>query len=234
MTSLPNTIPHRITQLHHRIAAACERAGRSPDEVTLVAVSKKMPPERIREAYEAGLRHFGENRIQEAAAKIPDLDIDVTWHLIGHLQRNKARQAVELFQSIQSIDSERLAREVSRRAEECGRRLPVLIEVNTSGEESKFGVTPGEAPGLIELTRDLPRLDLQGLMTIGPWSEDPEDARPAFKLLRRLTEAERERRADPLFLPVLSMGMTDDFEVAIEEGATLIRVGRAIFGERPA
>jgi pyridoxal phosphate enzyme (YggS family) len=201
-----------------------------------VAVTKRFPAELIHEAWQAGLRDFGENRIQEATEKIPraiELGVEATWHLVGHLQRNKARQAVDLFDWIQSIDSERLAEEVSKRVTSLSRTVPVLIEVNTSAEPTKYGVTPERFHELAAKVSELPGLELRGLMTVGPLTEDEAEMRAAFRLLRRLAEEERARLGDPDSLPVLSMGMTDDFEIAIEEGSTLVRVGRAIFGERP-
>jgi pyridoxal phosphate enzyme (YggS family) len=187
-----------------------------------VAVSKSFPAQAIEEAVAAGIAHIGENRVQEAVAKIPSLrHLPVTWHMVGHLQTNKAKTALELFDIIQSMDSLRLAEVLSRRAE---RAVPVLLEVNVAGEASKFGLSPQEVLQTAEAVARLPHLDVRGLMTIAPLVGDPEEVRPVFRELRRLRDA--------LGLPELSMGMTDDFEVAIEEGATLVRIGRAIFGER--
>jgi pyridoxal phosphate enzyme (YggS family) len=211
-----------------RITAACERAGRSPAGVTLVAVTKNFPPEAIREAHAAGVRHFGENRVQEAAAKLPslaDLSPPPTWHMVGHLQTNKVKTAIGLFDIIQSVDSLHLAESISRRAPHST-RVPVLLEVNVSGEASKQGLAPEALVEAVEAARGLPGIDVRGLMTVAPVVEDAETVRPVFRRLRELGET--------LDLPDLSMGMTDDFEVAVEEGATIVRVGRAIFGERPA
>jgi len=224
----------RLAELRQRIARAAARAARSPQEITIVAVTKTFPAERVREGWEAGLRDFGENRVQEAAGKIPAVGVKATWHLVGHLQTNKARQAVALFDWIQSLDSERVAREVSRHAAEAGRTIPVLIEVNTSGEETKFGASLADAASLASLIPGLPGLELRGFMTVGPLTEEAAAMRAAFRSLRTLAEAERARLGRPDALPVLSMGMTDDLEIAIEEGSTLIRVGRALFGDRPA
>jgi pyridoxal phosphate enzyme (YggS family) len=216
------TIAERLALVHQRVARAAERAGRSPAEVTVVAASKSFPAQAIEEAAAAGIAHIGENRVQEAAAKIPSLrHLPVTWHLVGHLQTNKAKTALELFDIIQSVDSLHLAEALSRRAQ---RPVPVLLEVNVAGEASKFGFSPQETLQAAESVARLPHLNVIGLMTIAPLVSDPEEVRPVFRELRRLR--------DTLGLPQLSMGMTDDFEVAIEEGATIVRIGRAIFGER--
>jgi len=217
------TIAERVAHIRQRVERAAERAGRSPAEVTIVAVSKGFPPSAIDEAMVAGIADIGENRVQEAAAKIAALrGLPVTWHLVGHLQTNKAKTALELFDIIHSVDSLHLAEVLSSRAQ---RPLPVLLEVNAAGETAKFGFPPGEVAAAVQSIARLPHLDLRGLMTVAPFVSDPETVRPVFRELRRLRDA--------LGLRELSMGMTDDFEVAIEEGATLVRVGRAIFGERP-
>jgi pyridoxal phosphate enzyme (YggS family) len=215
-----------------RIARAARRAGRDADEVTLVAVSKTVPAERVRAAIAAGLTVLGENRVQEAADKIPDAP-GATWHLVGPLQSNKAGRAVELFDAIQSVDSLALARRLDRLAGERrpGRPLPVLLQVNVAGDPSKAGFTPAgvaeAAAGLLAL----PNLRVDGLMTIGPLVDTPDAARPTFVALRDL--AATLRAGHPGLGAALSMGMTDDFEAAVEEGATIVRVGRALFGERP-
>lgn len=224
------TIAERIKSVFDRMEAACRRAGREPGSVRLVAVSKTHPPETVREAYEAGLRVFGESRVQEAAAKIPMCPGDISWHMIGHLQRNKARHAVQLFDVIHSADSLRLLETLDRLAQEAGRRPQVLLEVNVSGERSKFGMPPEEGPSLLEKATKLRNIQIVGLMTMPPFFEEPEKARPFFQRLRALRD---EWRAQTGFsLDELSMGMTHDFEIAIEEGATWVRVGTAIFGER--
>ena len=216
------TVAERLALVRERVARAAERAGRSPAEVTIVAVSKSFPTQAIEEAAAAGIAHVGENRVQEAAAKIPSLHhLPVTWHMVGHLQTNKAKTALELFDIIQSVDSLRLAEALNRRAE---RAIAVLLEVSVAGEASKFGFPPQEVVQAAEAVGRLPHLDVCGLMTIAPLVSDPEEVRPVFRELRRLRDA--------LGLAELSMGMTDDFEVAIEEGATVVRIGRAIFGER--
>ncbi|MBI5285178.1 MAG: YggS family pyridoxal phosphate-dependent enzyme [Chloroflexi bacterium] len=210
--------------VRERIAAACDRSGRPPREVTLVGISKTHDASDVAEAYRAGLRDFGENRIQEAAAKIITLrarGVTPRWHLVGHLQRNKARAALDLFDILHTVASEQLGRALDLPAE---RPVKVLVEVNVAGEETKHGVSVSAAPALVELLRGLPNIDVAGLMTVAPQADDPEDVRGVFRELRKLR--------DTLGLRDLSMGMTGDFEVAIEEGSTLVRVGRAIFGAR--
>jgi pyridoxal phosphate enzyme (YggS family) len=227
----------RLEAINQRIAAACERAGRQTSEITLVAVSKTVSVARIREAIEAGVSTLGESRIQEAAVKIPELrplsdEHNVQWHLIGHLQSNKARRAVELFQAVHSIDDIKLAERLDRIAGESGKRLPIFIEVNLGGEESKTGAAPGAVLPLCEQIGKLPNLELKGLMAVPPFSDSPENARPFFRHLRRLRdEAQRTGAAGARFND-LSMGMSDDFEIAIEEGSTFVRIGSAIFGAR--
>jgi hypothetical protein len=227
----------RLESINQRIAAACERAGRQASEITLVAVSKTVAPARIREAIEAGIRNLGENRVQEAAAKIPELgavaeEHQVRWHLIGHLQSNKARRAVELFDVVQSVDSFKLAERLDHIAGEFDRRLPVFIEVNLGGEESKSGVAPDQVLRLCEQVGKFARLELKGLMAVPPFSENPEDARPFFQRLRQLRDEARETGASDAGFADLSMGMSNDFEVAIEEGATFVRIGTALFDAR--
>jgi len=226
-------IADNIVRVQERIAAACARAGRRPEEVKLVAVSKTVPPERIRQAYDAGLRDFGENRVQEASAKRPPLaDLDATWHLVGHLQTNKARHARELFQYIHSVDSLRLAEKLDNAAVPSHGRLPVLLEVNLGEEPSKSGARGGEVLQLAEGVGLLPTLELCGLMVIPPFFENPEQARPFFRRLRELAEMIKSRNLPGVSMGELSMGMSHDFEVAIEEGATMVRIGTAIFGPR--
>lgn len=218
------SVAEQLTRVRERMAAACRRAGRSPDEVTLVGVSKGVPAQRVAEAHAAGLQDVGENRVQEAAAKIEALaaqGVRPRWHLVGHLQTNKAKTVTGLFAILHSVDSVRLAQALSRRAREP---LPILLEVNVAQEASKFGFTPQEVASALRSIVDLPNLDVRGLMTIAPQTDQPESVRPVFQRLRELR--------DELGLRELSMGMTNDFEVAIEEGATMVRVGRAIFGER--
>lgn len=226
------SIAENLKHLTQRIEAACDRSHRDPKEVTIVAVTKTKPVEQIVEAIEAGITHFGENRVQEAAAKIPLIKTPVTWHLVGTLQTNKVKKALELFHIIESVDSLHLAQELARRAEQLNKTIPVLIEVNTSQEPTKHGVPPANLFDLISELLKLPRLKLEGLMTIGPgWAvNDPEASRPCFELLARLRQEAQQKFG--IALPHLSMGMSSDFEIGIEVGATLIRIGTALFGPR--
>ena len=222
-------IQERLAAVRRRIETAAARSGRPSSAVTLVAVSKTMPAAAIREAVSAGVKILGENRVQEAREKIEALPGAAEWHLIGHLQTNKAKLAVGLFDCIHSLDSVRLAQELGRHAEEAGRRLRCLVEVNLGEETQKSGVDAAEVRPLLEAARRLPQLSVQGLMTIPPFLPDPESVRPFFRRLRDL----RDRlESEGWTLPDLSMGMSHDFEVAIEEGATLVRIGTAIFSSR--
>jgi len=232
MTAEAESVAANVLRVRERIARAAERARRRPDEITIVAVLNTFSAEVVRAAYEAGLRNFGENRVQEFEAKRTKLGElgDATWHFIGHLQGNKARRAVHLFDRIDSVDSLALARRLDQAAAEEGKRLPILIEVHLGGEATKSGVAEAELAALADDVSLLASLQLRGLMTIPPYSEDPELARPYFRKLRELRDNLSERFG--WALPVLSMGMSHDFEVAIEEGATEIRPGTALFGER--
>jgi hypothetical protein len=230
---MSNAISENVRRVRERIDAACRRVGRRTEEVRLVAISKTFPAEAIREAYEAGLRNFGENRVQEAAAKRPALaDLPITWHLVGHLQSNKAKPARELFHWVHSVDSFRLAERLDRIAASPADRLPVLVEVNLGGEETKAGVPESEIIPLIEAASGLATVQIRGLMVIPPFSDDPEQTRPYFRRLRELAATVAARNLLGVSMRELSMGMSHDFEVAIEEGATMVRVGTAIFGER--
>jgi pyridoxal phosphate enzyme (YggS family) len=223
----------RLSRVRERIEAACARSGRGPGSVLLVAVTKGFGTGAVTEAIRLGLTDFGENRVQEAETKIRAVLPRPRWHLVGHLQTNKARRAAELFDEVQSVDSARLAGELSRQAERTGRPIPCLLEVNTSGEATKSGVPPEEARSLLVECGRLPGLRPHGLMTIGPLGGGPEGARTAFRALRGI----RDSAVLEGLLPQgadLSMGMSDDFEIGIEEGATIVRVGTAIFGPRPA
>jgi pyridoxal phosphate enzyme (YggS family) len=230
----------RIEVVRRRIVIACERAGRNPAEVTLVAVTKTVPPAMIQEAYAAGVRYFGENRVQEAAAKISSNFLHAfdgeaaapQWHLIGHLQTNKAKKALELFQVIQSVDSLHLAEVLQSHAALLKQRVEVFIEINTSGEASKFGVPPNQAAALARQIAALPNLQLTGLMTIGALTEDQAAIRRCFRQLRELREEIAAINLPNVNIRHLSMGMTDDFELAVAEGSTMVRIGRAIFGAR--
>jgi len=222
-----SAIAKNLRRVRERIDAACQRAGRSPEEVTVVGVSKGFPVDAVVAAYKAGLADIGENRVQEATAKVQAAAAQGArprWHLVGHLQTNKVKTALELFDIIPSVDSLRLAEVISR---EAGARapVPVLLEVNVAGEESKFGLKPDEVASALARARALPNVDVLGLMTVAPLAADAEEVRPVFRRLRELGKS--------LELRHLSMGMSDDFEVAVEEGATLVRIGRAIFGPRP-
>ena len=229
-----STIRENVQQLEDRIAAAAKRAGRKREGITLIAVTKTHPAEMVREAYEAGMRHFGENRVQEWEGKRGSLaDLNATWHLIGHLQSNKAARAASAFNCIDSADDFALAQRLDRaRAEQASTdRLRVLLEVHLGGEESKSGVEPTQVESLAERVAALPHLQLAGLMCIPPFCKEPAKARPYFRMLRELRDQTATRLR--LALPVLSMGMSHDFEVAIEEGATEVRIGTALFGSRP-
>ena len=218
------SIADNLRRVNEEIAIACGRAGRDPSDVTLIAVSKTFPAEAIADAWSAGQRHFGENRVQEGLAKLdqlPALGIETDVHLIGHLQRNKARHAGR-FTTVQSVDSVRLARAISGRLD---RELPILLEVNVGEEATKEGFMVPDVAAAYEQIRGLPNLRVDGLMTVAPEATDPEEVRPVFRSLRQL--------AEHLGLSVLSMGMTNDYAVAIEEGSTMVRIGRAIFGNRP-
>lgn len=217
-------IGRNLATIRKRIASAADRSGRSPSEVTLVAVTKTIDAPAIREAFAAGLRHFGESRIQEAREKLPqlcDLQPAPAWHMVGHLQTNKAKTAAELFDLIHSVDSLKVAEALSQHAD---RDLSVLVQVNVAAESSKYGFTLQDTIAALEHIARLPHLRIKGLMTIAPYTDDPEEVRPVFRRLRLMR--------DSLGLEQLSMGMSHDFEVAIEEGATMVRIGQAIFGER--
>ena len=219
----------RLARVRSQVANAARRAGRDPAEIELIAVSKTQTVEVIREAMRAGLHIFGENKVQEGARKIAELERG-TWHLIGHLQTNKAKVAVQLFDSIDSVDRLELAQEIDRRAEPLGKTQNVLLQVNVAGESSKFGCTPEAARELAEAINALPQVCLRGLMTIAPYAGEAEKSRPHFASLRELRDA--LERDTGLVLPILSMGMSGDFEIGIEEGATSVRVGTALFGPR--
>lgn len=226
-----SAIAENLAAVRQTIADAAARAGRRPEDVTLVAVSKTHPPESVHEALDSGQVLFGESRVQEARAKAALLPDRIRWHNIGHLQKNKVRAALPLFELLHGIDSLELAREIQRIAAADGFRPAVLLEVNVAGESTKFGFDPARLPEQMEELLTLDRLDLQGLMGMAPFDPDPGHARPYFSRLRELRETlARDFAAG---LPTLSMGMSGDYAVAIEEGATLVRVGSAIFGERP-
>ena len=224
-------IAANVARIRERMARAGERSGRALGDIRLIAVSKIVEPERVREAIAAGVTDVGENYVQEAAAKRSEVGGGARWHMIGHLQRNKAAQAVQIFDMIQTVDSQRLAEAIGKRAEAAGRTMSVLLQVNTSGEGSKSGAAPEEVERLLDSVRKVGGVRREGLMTIGRWDPDPERARPEFRLLAELAGRLEERCGAEVRW--LSMGMSHDFEIAIEEGANLIRVGTGVFGPRP-
>ena len=218
--------------VEEKVENACKRAGRNREEVTLIAVSKTKPVSMIEELLPLGVRDFGENKVQELTTKEEELPKDIHWHMIGHLQRNKVKYVIDKACLIHSVDSLRLAQEISKEAVKHDLVMPVLVEVNVAGEESKFGVSVEEAPSLVENIAKLPGIQVNGLMTIAPYVEDPEENRSVFRNLRKLSVDIGGKNFDNVTMNVLSMGMTGDYEVAIEEGATHVRVGTGIFGER--
>ncbi|MCZ6681480.1 MAG: YggS family pyridoxal phosphate-dependent enzyme [Candidatus Poribacteria bacterium] len=226
------SIQENLSRLQDRIAKAAERSGHDPHSICLVAVSKTKPASLILEAIDAGVTDIGENRVQEAQSKWNQIDRSVRWHLVGHLQRNKVKQALAIFDLIHSVDSLRLLAEIDRRSAQLNRRTDVLIQVNTSGEPSKHGIEPDQTLDLIESGLEYEHVRINGLMTIGAFLPDPEAVRPSFVLLQQLREKIVGQQFPEVDMEYLSMGMTNDFEVAIEEGANLVRVGTAIFGAR--
>ena len=231
MSRSPDALASRLAQVRKRLVAAARRAGRAPEDVTLVAVTKGVGVAQVREALALGLRDLGENRVQEALPKIALLGAGPRWHLVGHLQRNKARHAAEAFTLIHSVDSLRLGETLARHAERLGREVRVLLQVNVAREPQKYGFASEEVVAAARAARGWTGVRVLGLMTIAPLAPDPEAVRPVFRALRALRDRVREVLPDAEHL---SMGMTDDFEVAVEEGATRVRIGRALFGERPA
>lgn len=225
-------VVENLAEVERRVCAACERAGRPREEVTLIAVSKTKPVSMIEELLPGGTRDFGENKVQELCEKYEQLPKEIRWHLIGHLQRNKVKYVVDKACLIHSVDSLRLAETISEEAVKRQLTVPVLIEVNVAGEESKFGVSPEETEELIREIAKLPGMAVKGLMTIAPFVENPEENRVHFANLKKLCVDIKMKNIDNVSMNVLSMGMTGDYEVAIEEGATMIRVGTGIFGER--
>ncbi len=219
-------------QVRKNIEAACQKAGRNPEEVTLIAVSKTKPVPMLEEAYQAGSRDFGENKVQEIMDKYPVLPDDIRWHMIGHLQRNKVKYIVDKVSLVHSVDSLRLAEEISRQAEKKQTELDILVEVNIAQEESKFGTSRAEAAQLVEEIAKLPCIHVKGLMTIAPFVEHPEENRKYFRQIKELSVDIEKKNIDNVSMSVLSMGMTNDYMVAVEEGATMVRVGTGIFGER--
>lgn len=225
-------ISDNIREVQKNIDAACERAGREPGDVTLIAVSKTKPLPMLKEAYEAGARDFGENKVQELLDKLPEMPKDIRWHMIGHLQRNKVKYIVDKVYLIHSVDSLRLAEEISKEALKKNVTVNILVEVNIALEESKFGTSAAEALELVSNIAKLPGICIKGLMTIAPFVEDAENNREYFKKMRQLSVDIAAKNIDNVSMGVLSMGMTGDYCVAVEEGATYVRVGTGIFGER--
>ena len=227
-----NTIRDHLNEVRENIQKACEKAGRSPQEVTLIAVSKTKPLFMLEEAYEAGARDFGENKVQEILEKHPKMPEDARFHMIGHLQRNKVKQVLPHAVLIHSVDSYRLAEQISQEAGKLGITAKILLEVNVAKEESKFGMMPEDVEEMAGQIAALPHLQIEGLMTIAPFVDDPEKNRPVFRKLYQLSVDIKKKNIDNVNMGVLSMGMTGDYQVAVEEGATLVRVGTGIFGER--
>lgn len=225
-------INENLVAVKENILSACKQANRNPEEVTLIAVSKTKPPEMLQEAYAAGARDFGENKVQELLDKIPQLPEDIRWHMIGHLQRNKVKYIVDKVFLIHSVDSLRLAEEISIQALKKNVEVNILIEVNVAQEESKFGATTEEAIALVEEIAKLPGIHIKGLMTIAPFVEDSDLNREYFRKLKQLSVDISRENIDNVSMSILSMGMTGDYTVAVEEGATHVRVGTGIFGER--
>ncbi|GLC79782.1 YggS family pyridoxal phosphate-dependent enzyme [Lacrimispora brassicae] len=225
-------IKENLEEVNNRILAACKRAGRNPEEVTLIAVSKTKPTAMISEAYSAGIRDFGENKVQELWDKHLALPEDIRWHMIGHLQRNKVKQVIDKAVLIHSVDSIRLAQQIEEEAAKKNLVVDILLEVNVAEEESKFGFKLEAAENAIHEIARLPHVRIKGLMTIAPFVENSEENRPVFKKLRQFNVDMQSKNIDNVNMNILSMGMTGDYEVAIEEGATLVRVGTGIFGTR--
>lgn len=221
-----------LEHVEERICQACDRSGRDRSAVTLIAVSKTKPIEDLKEAYRCGARYFGENKVQEITEKYPQMPGDVKWHMIGHLQRNKVKYIVDKVAMIHSVDSLRLAQTIQTEAEKHQVTVPILLEVNVAGEESKFGLSVEEVLPLAEQISTMKNIHIQGLMTIAPYVDDPEENRWVFRELKKISVDIEEKNIDNVDMYVLSMGMTGDYEVAIEEGATMIRVGTGIFGSR--
>ena len=231
------SISNNIALIQERIDAAAARGGRDPQDIALMAVTKTHPPESIGEAYRAGIRLFGENRVQEFAGKVSSLAelVEADWHMIGHLQTNKAAKAVELFGAVDSVDSVRLAERLNSAAQAQQKKIAVLVEINIGGEQAKTGVAPEsrEMEDLLQSAQQFDALTFRGLMTVPPFTEDAEAARAYFRKLREIRDGLRQRKVPAVTLEVLSMGMSHDFEIAIEEGSTCVRLGTAIFGKRP-
>ena len=224
------TIKNNLEIINEKIKKAALRVNRDPEEIKLVAVTKTATIEQIKEAISAGVKIIGENKVQEAKEKYQILSADIEWHLVGHLQTNKVKYAIEIFDLIHSVDSIKLAKEIDRRSQQFGMITNVLVEVNISGEETKYGIKPEEVELFIKEISEFSRIKIRGLMTIAPIAEDKEEVRPYFRKLRELSKEIKSKNIKNVKMDYLSMGMTEDFEVAIEEGANMIRIGRGIFG----
>ena len=225
-------LQENLSAVENEIQKACERAGRSRDEVTLIAVSKTKPVSTLQEAYNLGVRIFGENKVQELSDKYEELPKDIHWHMIGHLQRNKIKYIVDKVDLIHSVDSVRLAEAIDKEAAKKGVKANILIEVNVAREESKFGLMPEDVDSFIDQVSNYQNICVKGLMTIAPFVENPEENRPIFAGLRKLSVDIAKKKVDNINMSILSMGMTNDYQIAIEEGATMVRVGTGIFGAR--
>lgn len=225
-------LKEQLFNVENEIIKSCERGKRNRSDVTLIAVSKTKPIETLKEAYDLGVRIFGENKVQELADKYEALPHDIDWHMIGHLQRNKVKYIIDKVKCIHSVESIRLAETIEKEAAKHNRIIDVLVEVNVAGEESKFGLSPEEVPAFVEEISKFTHLRVKGLMTIAPFVDNPEENRPVFKALKKLSVDIAAKNIDNVSMNVLSMGMTNDYQVAIEEGATMVRVGTGIFGER--
>lgn len=230
--SINEEIASNLSVIEANICNACAKSGRDRSSVTLIAVSKTHPADVILEGYKLGLRSFGENKVQELSRKIEELPDSIQWHMIGHLQRNKVKYIAQKVTMIHSVDSLRLAETINKEAVEYDRVIPILIEVNMAGEESKFGVSPDETPGLIKSISGFPNISVKGLMTVAPNAPNPEDNRVVFSNLNKLSVDIANENIDNVTMNVLSMGMTGDYTIAIEEGATLVRIGTGLFGQR--
>lgn len=225
-------LKENLEHVNDNINAACERAGRSREDVTLIAVSKTKPVETLKEAYDLGVRVFGENKVQELCDKYEALPKDIHWHMIGHLQRNKVKYIIDKVDLIHSVDSVRLAETIEKEAAKRDIKVRILIEVNVAGEDTKFGLAPEEVDGFIDEISSFSHIEVAGLMTIAPYVQNPEENRSIFARLRKLSVDIAGKNVDNVNVSILSMGMTNDYEVAVEEGATMVRVGTGIFGER--
>lgn len=225
-------IDKNLENIKERIESSCKKVGRNPQTITLVGITKTVSPEIINIAYSLGLRHFGENKVQELISKIDKLPKDIHWHFVGHLQRNKVKYIADFIHLIHSVDSYELALEIDKQAKKCKKQIPVLIQVNTSNEESKYGVEPEMTLSITKQIAELENIKIVGLMTIGALYNDPEMVRPCFKSLKNIFDKIKMLNLKNVEMKELSMGMTNDFEIAIEEGATIIRIGTAIFGKR--